>query len=88
MGGWERCGPGLAESHPRGHGVIDRKDHLIRVTKYRCAVLKGDVAMRCRDLVREICQAREGRVGRGAASPDPVHRLVSAPPILAPARLV
>ena len=76
-----------AEYHHRGHRVTDLKYHLIRVTKYRFAVLKGDVAIRCRDLIREICQAREVSVVRGAVSPDHVHGLVSAPPILAPAKL-
>ena len=77
----------MAEYHHRGHSVCDLKYHLIWVTKYRFAVLKGDVAIRCRDLIREICQAREVSVVRGAVSPDPVHLLVSAPPILAPAKL-
>ena len=78
----------MAEYHHRGHSVCDLKYHLIWVTKYRFAVLKGDVAIRCRDLIREICQAREVSVVRGAVSPDHVHLLVSAPPILAPAKLV
>ena len=77
----------MAEYHRCGHSVCDLKYHLIRVTKYRFAVLEGEVAIRCRDLIREICQAREVSVVRGAVSPDDVHLLVSAPPILAPAKL-
>ena len=69
----------MAEYHPRGHSVTDLKYPLIWVSKDRYAVLKGDVAVRCRDLIREICQAQEISVVRGAVSPDPVHLLVSAP---------
>ena len=48
----------MAEYHHRGHSVTDLKYRLIWVTKYRYPVLKGDVATRCRDLIREIGQAR------------------------------
>ena len=40
--------------------------------------------MRARDLIREICMAREVTIVRGSVSPDHVHLLVSAPPKLAP----
>ncbi len=77
----------MANYHHRGHTVSDCKYHLIWVTKYRWPVLKGDLAVRCRDLIREICRAREVAVVRGAVSPDHVHLLVSAPPVLSPAKL-
>lgn len=77
-----------AEYHHHGPSVCDLKYHLIWVTKYRYAVLTGDVATRCRDLIREICQAHEVKIVRGAVSPDHLHLLVSAPPVLAPAKLV
>lgn len=59
----------MAEYHHCGHSVTDLKYHLIWVTKYRLAVLKGDVAIRCWDLLRQICQAREVSIVRGAVSP-------------------
>ena len=46
------------------------------------------LAERTRDLIRQSCQAREVVVIRGAVSPDHVHVLVSAPPQLAPSKLV
>ena len=46
------------------------------------------MAERTRDLIRQSCQAREVVVIRGAVSPDHVHVLVSAPPQLAPSKLV
>jgi REP element-mobilizing transposase RayT len=45
------------------------------------------MAERARDLIRQICQAREVVIIRGAISPDHIHMLVAAPPILAPAKL-
>ena len=58
------------------------------VTKYRYDVLKGDITLRTRDLVREICQAREVVIVRGAVSSNHVHLLVSCPPDISPAKLV
>jgi putative transposase len=48
----------------------------------------GEVAERARDLIRQVCVAREVTIIRGAVSPDHVHMLVAAPPQLAPSKLV
>ena len=40
------------------------------------------------DLLRQICQAREVVIVRGAVAPDHIHMLVSSPANLAPAKLV
>ena len=66
----------------------DVKFHIIWVTKYRYKVLRGEVATRTRDLLRQICQGREVVIVQGAVSPDHVHMLVSVPPQLAAAKLV
>ena len=77
----------MAEYRRSGHAVHDLKYHLIWCTKYRYKILTGRVAERARDLIRQICQAREVVIIRGAISPDHIHMLVAAPPILAPAKL-
>ena len=51
-------------------------------------VLKGRVAERARDLIRQTCEARDVQIVRGAVSPDHVHMLLSAPADLSPAKLV
>src|SRR3982074_519479 len=56
----------LSEYHHSGHAVWDIKYHLVWITKYRYKVLRGEVAERARDLLREICAAREVRIVRGA----------------------
>src|ERR1700687_6331641 len=50
-------------------------------------MLWGRVAERARDLLRQICQARERAILRGAVSPDHIHLLLAAPPNLASAKL-
>jgi putative transposase len=50
--------------------------------------MRGDVAERARDLLRQICAAREVRIVRGAVSPDHIHMLVAATPQLARHKLV
>ena len=46
------------------------------------------MAERARDLIRQSCQALAVVVIRGVVSPDQAHLLVSAPPRLAPSKLV
>ena len=78
----------MAEYRRSAHAVFDIKYHVVWITKYRYKVLKGRVAERARDLIRQICEARDVVIVRGAVSPDHVHMLLSAPADLAPAKLV
>ena len=56
--------------------------HLIFVTKYRYKVLKGDIKTRCRDLLRQDCNALELRILKGIVSSDHVHMHIEYPPRL------
>ena len=78
---------GMAEYRQSAHAVFDLKYHMIWCTKYRKKVLRGRIAERARDLIRQVCQ-REVVIVRGTVSPDHIHMLLSAPPQLAPAKLV
>ena len=78
----------MVEYRRSAHAVTDLKYHVIWVTKYRYKILRGDIAERARDLIRQICVAREVTIIRGAVSPDHVHVLLAAPPQLAPSKLV
>ncbi len=78
----------MAQYRHGAHAVYDIKYHLIWITKYRYKVLRGRVAERARDVMRQICEAREVVIIRGAVSPDHIHMLVSASPQLAPSKLV
>ncbi|RLV59260.1 IS200/IS605 family transposase [Parashewanella curva] len=61
--------------------------HFVWVTKYRYKVLVGDVGLRVRDLVRQVCEYLEIEILRGVITKDHVHLLVSAPPTI-PASLI
>jgi putative transposase len=62
------------------HSVYDLKYHLVWVTKYRKPVLKGEIAARLRDLIRQTCAPLEVYMISGHVAVDHVHLLVSAPP--------
>src|ERR1700693_3720588 len=78
----------MTEYRHSGHAVFDLKYHMIWCTKYRYKILRGRIAERARDLIRQVCQAREVVIVRGAVSPDHIHVLLSARAHLAPAKLV
>ena len=70
------------------HSRFDIKYHFVWVTKYRKQVLTGEVGLRVRDLVREMCQALEIEILQGAVSRDHVHVLLSCPPNLSPSKIM
>jgi putative transposase len=57
-------------------------------TKYRKAVLVGEVGIRLRALVREVCRTNEIEIVQGAVSKDHVHVLLSCPPNLSPSKIM
>ncbi len=63
------------------HAIYDIKYHICWITKYRYQILKGDVAIRTRELIRQICANKlEVRIIVGSVGPDHIHLLISAPP--------
>jgi putative transposase len=58
------------------------------IPKYRKPILRGDVGLRLRDLIREICRSNEIEILKGHVRPDHVHLLLSVPPSLAPSRVM
>ena len=69
----------MAEYRRSAHAVFDLKYHAVWITKNRYKILRGRVAERARDLIRQSCEAREVVIMRGAVSPDHIHMLLSAP---------
>lgn len=70
------------------HSIFDIRLHLVWVTKYRYPVLTNKIALRCRELIRQICEAHEINILSGVVSTDHVHLYVSIPPQLSPSKLV
>ena len=56
-----------------GHTVSVLTAHIVWVTKYRFQVLKGDIQVRCRDLVKQICDTEDVKILKGVISKDHVH---------------
>ena len=56
-----------------GHTVSRLTAHIVWVTKYRYHVLKGDVQIRCRDLIKQICDSEDVKILKGVISKDHVH---------------
>ena len=70
------------------HTTYDCKYHIVWITKYRKKVLGGQVGIRVRELIREICKRNNVEILKGHISRDHVHLFVSVPPHLAISKLV
>ena len=78
----------MSENRRGSHTVYNIQYHFVWVTKYRYRVLRGEVAERTRELIRQSCMSREIKILKGHVSQDHVHLLVSSPPLLSPAKIV
>jgi len=62
------------------HTKFDLKVHLVWVPKYRKKVLSGAVAMRVRDLLRQIAMEHELEIVSGKVARDHVHLFIGYRP--------
>lgn len=70
------------------HTVYDIKYHFVWKTKYGYGVLKGNLALRLRQIIREICKERRLGIVSGNIRANHVHLLVSCPSDMAPSKIV
>ena len=76
------------ERYRRGaHTVTELKYHLVWKTKYSYPVLRGEVGLRLREVLRMVCAEQGMTVVQGNIRPDHVHLLVSASAHLSPAKI-
>ena len=76
------------ERYRRGaHTVLELKYHFVWKTKYGYKVLRGEVGLRLRALIRQVCEGQQMKVIRGNIRANHVHLLVSAPSYLSPAKM-
>src|SRR5271169_5114027 len=78
----------MAEYRRGAHTVFEIHLHLVWITKYRRPALQGEVAVRVRDLIRDICGQHEVSIMKGNVSKDHVHLLISLPPQVTISRLM
>ena len=70
----------MKENRYSSHSVTRLTAHVVWVTKYRYEVLRGDIQLRCRELIIQICDAEDVRILKGVVSKDHVHMLIEYPP--------
>ncbi len=64
------------------HTIHQLHVHLVWSTKYRYEVLRGDIQIRCRDLIRQSCDSLDIQILKGVVSKDHIHLHLSYPPKL------
>ena len=78
----------MSEYKKESHTVYDIEYHIVWTTKYRYKVLKGEIALKLRELLRQGCEARGITIVRGNIKKDHVHMLLSCPPTLSVSKIV
>ena len=78
----------MAEYRKGSHTVYDIKYHFVWITKYRYPVLRGEVALRARELLRQGCEANNIRILKGSVGKDHIHMLLSCPTTMSPSEIV
>jgi len=58
------------------------------VTKYRYPVLRGDIQVRCKELIIQICDTEDIEIIKGVVSKDHIHMLIEYPPKISISNLV
>lgn len=56
-----------------GHSVSNLTVHIVWSTKYRYPVLEGDIKIRCRSILIQICEAEDIQILKGVVSKEHVH---------------
>jgi len=70
------------------HSIYDIKYHIVWITKYRKPILSGEIGLRVRELIRQICTSLDVEVLKGHVAKDHVHIMVSVPPYISVSKLV
>jgi len=76
------------ENRIGNHTTSRLSAHIIWCTKYRYKVLDGDVQIRCRDLLVQICNSEDVRILKGVVSKDHIHMHIEYPPKLSVSDIV
>ena len=78
----------MSEYRKSSHARYRLHIHIVWVTKYRKRILRGEIAKRTRELIREVCRTNEVEIIKGHVSTDHIHLLISMPPFLSVSKLV
>ena len=78
----------MSDQRSNGHTVSQLTVHIVWSTKYRYSVLEGDVKIRCRSLLIQICESEDVVILKGVVSKDHVHVHISYRPSISLSTLV
>lgn len=56
-----------------GHTVSRMTAHIVWTTKYRYPVLVGDIQLRCRTILKQVCEAEDVVILKGVVSKEHIH---------------
>lgn len=70
------------------HTAYDIKYHFVWITNYWYRVLKGEVALRVRELLRQGYESNNIRILKGSVGVDHVHMLLSCPATMSPSEIM
>jgi putative transposase len=76
----------MGEYRHGAHTVFKIHLHLVWTTKYRKPIMTGEVGLRVRELIRQICGTLEVGIIKGHV--DHIHLFVSVPPKVTISRLM
>ena len=62
------------------HTLFHHRYHIVWTPKYRFKVLHGEVRLRVREIIRQVCEEMGVTIVSGALSKDHVHLFVEIPP--------
>src|SRR3546814_17655849 len=75
--------------HSKGcHTTFHHRYHIVWAPKYRFKVLHGEVRLRVREIIKQVCDELGVTIVNGVLSHDPVHMFVDIPPYLAVSNFV
>ena len=62
------------------HAVWQCKYHVIWCPKYRFRVLRGEIGLSVRDIIKQLCEWRKIEILEGNVQADHIHLVLSIPP--------
>jgi putative transposase len=65
------------------HTAFHHRYHIVWAPKYRFKVLHGEVRLRVREIIRQVCSELGVKIIHGVLSRDHVHMFVEIPPHIA-----
>ena len=62
------------------HAVWQCKYHVIWCPKYRFRILRGEIGLSVRDIIKQLCEWRKIEILEGDVQADHIHLVLSIPP--------